>query len=535
MQDGACYKDNKWTSSTDKAFRKRPADLFKTIVASRAQATTMSVAERKKLFPTSAAPPQLMKGGTVSNPSRCNHTLVLTPPPSGSLRLGKAQVCLALGTCGVAVWSFLIVLGIYNAMPDTQGAELAKLDHSGKALPLDALLRIGMPLLIILLLVYAVIRPQQKTCDEKTDTKIAGKRKTCDEKTGTKLAGKKGPAKVAGTLVLAIDLEMGHVEQSWRDSEPSPHRHADTGDDGFVSCDEDDEHDSAEVALPGACSIYGYLIEKHKLPEGAGYQNYQALAESIHKLCSFVEDISQDQALRLSLGLNFDTCVAVEKWREVCAWRNKYEMNKEHARCIQMQLPSAVETISFPHQDEIYSKAFVASPCALVSRIGEPISLWHVGTGSSSASSVPLEHIEQWGRSVFEYADVWAKTQSLSRGRLLGHIQVFDMAGVGFRQMTNTALQARFKHALGCGANYVELVSHIYVINSSWAFTSAWKIIKPLLSPRTASKVTVAIDVPQALIDILAADSVRLLPEILRASGQAHAKVQRPPGRSLGP
>lgn len=172
------------------------------------------------------------------------------------------------------------------------------------------------------------------------------------------------------------------------------------------------------------------------------------------------------------------------------------------------------------------------SPCALVSSEGEPISFWFVGTGSAQAASVPIQSIEEWGRSLFEYADVFAKTQSQATGRLLGQIQVFDMGGVGLRQLTNKALQERFKVALGCGANYVELVSHIYVINSSWAFSKVWNMIKPLISPRTASKVTVATDVPRELIDLLTEESAAILPHIMKSSCcRVSSKVQRPPSQ----
>jgi hypothetical protein len=363
--------------------------------------------------------------------------------------------------------------------------------------------------LLMFLLVYALVRPQKQTMSRK----------------GEKESLEIGSIRVQASIV---DTESRAAKSVPNRKVPgSPHSRCHADDDGFASCDED-----WEANLPGALSIVGFLVDKKKLSCHKGDQNYEALVQEVYRRCSLVDKISMDQALRFSLGLNFDAATAADKWHETCAWREQNRMARETSRCVRLQFPSSTEIVSFPHEDEIYNKAFLVRPCSLVTRTGEPVSIWHAGTGSSSASTVSLEKVEEWARSVFEYADVWAKAQSQAAGQLLGQIQVFDMSGVGVRQIANRALHERFKCALGCGGNYVELVSHIYVINSSWVFSKVWNIVKPLISPRTASKVTVATGVPPELLDLLTADSARMLPEMLQVSSRTETFfVQRPPGQ----
>merc|ERR1719329_1285083 len=145
--------------------------------------------------------------------------------------------------------------------------------------------------------------------------------------------------------------------------------------------------------------------------------------------------------------MNFDVAAIVSKWTEICAWRKAQQMSKERSRCVQLQMSMPPEPISFPHQTTIYTKAFSVSPCSLITQRGEPVTIWHVGTGSAASSSVPVDKVAEWGRSVFEYTDVWAKSQSEVTGYLLGQIQVFDMAGVGVTHLASTALKERFKVA----------------------------------------------------------------------------------------
>lgn len=451
-----------------------------------------------------------------------------TQTRSSGPTLGRAQARLVFGTSGLAIWTFFIVFYMCNAMPDFSHG--VRHDLGGETytfVTFIMLLLVGV-LLLSIMLAYGVVWPNSKgtiKCEK-------GSSSVSPVKMGRlgKACGQSEPEAEPATP----DVEAQPVKQSCssRDSSlPAASDDADT--DGFVSCDELSDSEDAELPS-GALSIVGFLVDKKKLPELGRNVDYEALVLDAHRHCSLVGDLSLDQCLRLCLGLNFDTPTVIKKWAEIYAWRYRYEMANERARCLQLQHPSETEAVVFPHQDEIYGKVFTVRPCALACRTGEPMSLWLVGTGSSSASSVPVEKVEEWSRSVFEYMNTWAQTQSQVTGRLLGQVQVFDMSGVGFRQIANKALHERFKCALGCGGNYVELVSHVYVINASWSFSKIWNIVKPMISKRTSAKVTVSMNVPDELLNLLNHDSSKVLTEILATSGStAVSKVQRPPMQPL--
>jgi hypothetical protein len=79
---------------------------------------------------------------------------------------------------------------------------------------------------------------------------------------------------------------------------------------------------------------------------------------------------------------------------------------------------------------------------------------------------------------------------------------------------------------LGAGGMYVETISHIYVINSSSIFTAIWKIVKGLITPRTASKITVDSGIPKELLAELGPESAQQLKTVLK---KGPAAVLRPP------
>lgn len=520
--DEACSVDLEQPLSTRKVLSQeivgsRSSASFESSTSFPCAAATMSAAAHQDRFATLTST-RKSPYEAPKHPLRKQRHVSLSP--------GRKQVWLVRGTrvIGVlALWSFFAVLWMTCFAQESQREHssdmirLVRHESIIEGTPMLVLVLISALLLTMLLLVYGLARPQNK-------------------------ASAKLKLDAIETAPLHVESRVMTKSPSRADSSPRHMRKADSPskfatfrsdsdaeEDGFVSCDEDD----VEKAVPlGYCSIVGFLVDERTLPDDAGTRHYELLVEDIHRRCSSVAEISMDQALRLSLGLNFNASAIVQKWREICVWRDAHDMSQERVRCAWLQLSSGTQAVTFPHQDEIAKKAFVARPCALVSRAGEPVSLWLIGANCSCSSAASVEHIEEWSRSVFEYANVWAQSQSQASGRLLGQVQVFDMAGVSLRQMTNPAMQEKFKRALGCGENYVELVSHIYVINASWTFSKLWVLIKKLISPRTASKVTVSTDMPKEFLDTLASESAMMLPELLKKSGHATiAKVQRPPGQ----
>eukprot|EP00928_Gymnodinium_smaydae_P042501 TRINITY_DN28607_c0_g2_i1.p1 TRINITY_DN28607_c0_g2~~TRINITY_DN28607_c0_g2_i1.p1 ORF type:complete len:701 (-),score=142.43 TRINITY_DN28607_c0_g2_i1:146-2191(-) len=289
--------------------------------------------------------------------------------------------------------------------------------------------------------------------------------------------------------------------------------------------------------------VMGFWVHERQLPKGWQSQKFEALVHHVCNACGGEGGgaPNEEQALRLLLGFNFSAEAAVAKWREVRAWRKLYEMDKERQRMEDDLRQDEDAKVTFPHEEEVYSGFIRASPCALIAADGSPVSVWHVG--SMQAELVSLTEVASWGRHVYEYADLWVQEESRRTGQLLGHIQVFDLHGLTWRQTTSRALIDRFKLALDAGSQYVEVASHIYVINSSSLFSMAWKVVRKLISPWTASKVTVSTGVPTELLeelgvngsmgyveDVRAACSLGLLPGGLKEGATpAHLPPRRPP------
>lgn len=190
---------------------------------------------------------------------------------------------------------------------------------------------------------------------------------------------------------------------------------------------------------------------------------------------------------------------------------------------VQMQAP----VVRLPYQQDV-DRLMVLNPCALVAAGGGPVSLWHVGTvNASAASSVSPEALRGWSCGVFEYVDLWLTELSESTGHLAGHIQIFSLTGMSFWHVSNSALLEKLKLAFSAGEFYLEAVSHIYIVNSSSLFSMAWSLVKGLISPRTAAKVSVDSGVPPELLAALTADSAAKLRQMLK-SPQPTWPVMRP-------
>lgn len=202
------------------------------------------------------------------------------------------------------------------------------------------------------------------------------------------------------------------------------------------------------------------------------------------------------------MGLNVNVNTVLEKVTQVATWRKEHHMDRVREQLLE-QVRDSTQSVIFPHA-EVKSKLckFVTmAPCSLVTPDGWPVSVWHVGTANAKlAPSLSEEHLVAWSCAVNEYADMWVSALSEQTGRLGGHIQVFNLEGVGFWQATNSQITSRLKTLFGAGGMYVELLTHIYIINSGTVFNAIWKLVKGLITPRTASKITVAGGMPDELL-----------------------------------
>ena len=225
----------------------------------------------------------------------------------------------------------------------------------------------------------------------------------------------------------------------------------------------------------GSKWVAGFLLRPEQFPPGLGDRDLDLLVEKVYKGCCAILPTSKQQALRLVLGMGYDSEVAVAKWQEIVEWRMASGMDvvrQEQADAFVGEGP-----VNFPSRKQVSDKLICTSPCAFVATDGSPISIWHAGTmNASDAGTLSVEEISQWSRAIFEYKDLWISQQSERSKRLVGYVQVYDMRGMNWRQYSSRELIEKLKVALQTGGFYVEAVSHMFVINSSTLFSAAWKV-----------------------------------------------------------
>eukprot|EP00440_Ansanella_granifera_P040319 gb/GFBE01043732.1/.p1 GENE.gb/GFBE01043732.1/~~gb/GFBE01043732.1/.p1 ORF type:complete len:311 (+),score=71.80 gb/GFBE01043732.1/:1-933(+) len=278
------------------------------------------------------------------------------------------------------------------------------------------------------------------------------------------------------------------------------------------------------VASAGFMHVGKFEVRASQLPDpqAAG----QWLDDEVSKLRAR-HGSSEQSAIRLFLGCNLDKNEALQRHAGIVAWRKENGVDEFREQLLE----KLKESGRGPHPafHEQVSKLVVVNPCALSSADGSPVSIYHVGTAKSSAAGMAVdEQLARWSISVAEYVDVWISQQSERSGRLAGHIQIFDLSNLGLWQASSGALVEKLKIMLSAGQHYMEAVSRIFVINSSSVFSMAWKIVKGLVSPRTASKISVSSKIPDELFALLGPDSAARLPELLM-DPQWEAAVQVPP------
>lgn len=270
----------------------------------------------------------------------------------------------------------------------------------------------------------------------------------------------------------------------------------------------------------------GFYVRNTQMPEVEGKVDLDALVGRTQRSLTDMPNLSRQSTLRLLMGCNLDIKVCLERGQEVAAWRQKANMDLvREAFKAQVQASSQV---FLPMQDEV-AKLVVVNPCALVTTDGCPVSIFHVGTAkSANVGKVADSCLSTWSGAVFEYADVWISELSERTGVLAGHVQVFNLQGLSMWQIANGALLDKLKTALGAGQYYVEHVSKIYVVHSSSVFSMAWKLVKGLVTPRTASKISVTSDVPEDLLRMLGPTSAARLTTLLN-NQEPTSEVAMPP------
>lgn len=207
--------------------------------------------------------------------------------------------------------------------------------------------------------------------------------------------------------------------------------------------------------------------------------------------CSAIGPISQQQALRLVLGMGYNKESAVSKWRDVVAWRQAEEMHVLRSRLDDLMCGEA--SVTFADDSDVYSKLFRGCPCALLTMDERPVSVWNAGaTNADKVTSLPTEDLKAWSREVFEYADLWVTKQTERTRRLTGYIQVYNMQGLSLRH-TSKEVTERLKAALSAGGSMSKqlrtFMSSMHRACSPWHGSWFEVSCRPGQRPRSRSQV----------------------------------------------
>ena len=247
-------------------------------------------------------------------------------------------------------------------------------------------------------------------------------------------------------------------------------------------------------APQGMKRIAGYLISEDQVPKMSKADlrrsdssetelkdlDFDSLVAELKELCSQESPCTTQQALRLLIGMGGDRKAAIEKWKEITAWRRENHMDEVRREQLN-HLESEDSENHFPKASEICNKLIAVKPCILRAADGSPVSVWFGGSLKTEASDLALADITAWSRAIFEYKDLWISQQSEAKKTLMGYIQVYDMQDVNLRllsQASSREVKEKMTCALQAGSYYMEAVSHMYVINASTLFSMAWKVSK---------------------------------------------------------
>merc|ERR1712136_230146 len=286
-----------------------------------------------------------------------------------------------------------------------------------------------------------------------------------------------------------------------------------------------------EPAPHGFARVQGLLVRKSQLPS-RWEETLENNMEQLRQRSELLATLSSQQVLRLVLSADLDVDVAAQSFERTLTWRRENCMEVERAR-VRAQIHSIGDDtpVRFPYHNEVCRKLMAVSPCALVTEDGQPVTFYHIGTSNTKeVASLDPDHVVEFGRGILEYVDEWVQQHSDRTGQLLGHVLVFDLGGLSWSQLWCKDIHEKLKASLGMGGYYVEVVAHIYVLNTSALFSSVWKLVKQLIPARTSTKITVANGLAPELVERFSPRSVERLKRILSGAGKGPPpEVLRPP------
>lgn len=167
-------------------------------------------------------------------------------------------------------------------------------------------------------------------------------------------------------------------------------------------------------------------------------------------------------------------------------WRAQYKMDAIKEKVIGMN-PS-----DFPHADKLV-KCYPKNAHHGVDKLGQPISIIRVGMVKleSLLRLVTPEELKEWFRYDIEKEAVTLEEYTQKSGKLVRKCEIYDLNGLGMSHL-NTQAWALLRDIITTGtSNYPESLGNMYIVNAPWAFSAAWRTVKPWLKESTQAKIQI--------------------------------------------
>eukprot|EP00775_Hariotina_reticulata_P010356 gene10356-10514_t len=193
------------------------------------------------------------------------------------------------------------------------------------------------------------------------------------------------------------------------------------------------------------------------------------------------EDHDYYTLLRFLRARNYEFDKAIKMWMDTLDWRREYEVD------------GILDNFLF-HEREQFLMAYPQG-YHKTDKLGRPIYIQLLGKiDISTLKQITSEermikfHIQEYERCGKIIMPICSKLQGRQIDQTFG---IMDVKGVGMSHLTGEVKRLMSTLTKFDQDNYPEMLGRICIINAPMVFKAIWSLIKPLLNPRTLSKIQI--------------------------------------------
>jgi len=210
------------------------------------------------------------------------------------------------------------------------------------------------------------------------------------------------------------------------------------------------------------------------------------------------DDVTVYRFLR---GHKMNVSVAAQHLNATLKWRQENKLDAIRAKAeklTQRQFPFAEKVLAV-HPHNIFHG---------YDRRGQPLSIERLGRANphQMCRTVPFADMQVYHFHHMESKAALLDRLSLERGEVVRTCKIMDFSGLGRAHLDRRGMVYVKKLLDLSQGNYPEMLGTLFVVNTPWVFTFAWKIVKPWLNEKTLAKIHILpndgyIDVLKQYID----------------------------------